>query len=67
MYAKVKGPFQTDGTYASATVRGTYWLLADRCDGTFEHTFEGTVSVLDKHLHRTRLVHAGQTYLARKP
>jgi len=30
-----KGQFRTRGQYASATVRGTRWLTADRCDGTF--------------------------------
>ena len=30
-----KGKFRTKGRYSSATVRGTNWLTADRCDGTF--------------------------------
>src|SRR5262249_53872328 len=29
-----KGRFQTRGQYAAATVRGTKWLVQDRCDGT---------------------------------
>src|SRR5262249_31799112 len=30
-----KGRFRTRARYSSATVRGTIWLVAERCDGSF--------------------------------
>jgi hypothetical protein len=41
------GNFQTKGRYASATVRGTIYKVADRCDGTVTQVRQGTVAVLD--------------------
>lgn len=67
LYAKGKGSFRTRGRYASAAVRGTDWLTADRCDGTFEKTKQGVVAVFDFRLKKTILVKAGQSYLAKKP
>jgi len=61
-----KGRFQTPGRYAAATVRGTTWLVQDRCDGTLTKVTKGVVAVRDFRLRRTILVRAGQTYLARK-
>jgi hypothetical protein len=65
IFTKGKGVFRTRGNYASTTVRGTDWLTADRCDGTFEHTLQGTVAVFDFRLKKTILVKAGQSYLAK--
>ena len=59
------GTFVTNGRYASATVRGTVWLTQDRCDGTRIVVQRGIVAVFDRRLHKTILVKAGQTYLAR--
>ena len=59
------GTFVSNGRYASATVRGTIWLTQDRCDGTRIVVQRGIVAVLDRRLHKTILVKAGQTYLAR--
>jgi ferric-dicitrate binding protein FerR (iron transport regulator) len=59
------GRFRTHGRGAIATVRGTTWVVADHCDGTRTSVISGAVSVLDKRLHKTVLVHAGHSYFAR--
>src|SRR5262249_28459317 len=41
------GKFRTRGRYSSATVRGTRWLTADRCDGTQVKVARGVVQVAD--------------------
>jgi hypothetical protein len=46
-------------------VRGTRWVTVDRCDGTLTRVTEGAVSVRDKVRHRTVLVRAGHSYLAK--
>jgi len=61
------GKFKTTGRYSSATVRGTAWTIADRCDGTLTHVIRDTVLVDDFVRHVTVLLHAGQSYLAKKP
>ena len=47
------GKFRTKGRYAAATVRGTVWSIADRCDGTLTHVTRGTVVVSDLVRHKT--------------
>jgi hypothetical protein len=64
---KRRNQFRTGGKYAAATVRGTKWGTVDRCDGTLTRVRRGTVSVQDFVRHKTLLVHAGHTYLARAP
>ncbi|HYB30866.1 MAG TPA: IPT/TIG domain-containing protein [Solirubrobacteraceae bacterium] len=59
------GKFKTTGRYSSATVRGTIWTIADRCDGTLTHAIRDTVLVDDFVRHTTILLHSGQSYLAR--
>jgi hypothetical protein len=59
------GNFRTRGTYSAATVRGTQWLVQDTCAGTLTRVVHGVVSVRDNVRHRTRLLRAGQHYLAR--
>jgi hypothetical protein len=63
------GKFQTRGRYSAATVRGTKWTIADRCDGTLTHVITDSVAVSDFVRHKTVILHAGQSYLAkaRKP
>ena len=61
------GKFRTTGRYSSATVRGTIYTVADRCDGTLTHVIRDTVLVDDFARHKTILLHAGQSYLAKKP
>jgi uncharacterized repeat protein (TIGR01451 family) len=61
------GTFRTGGTYSSATVRGTVWLVADRCDGTFTYVKRGTVVVRDFRKGKTIVLTSGQGYLAKAP
>jgi hypothetical protein len=63
--ASAHGKFKTTGRYSSATVRGTIWTIADRCDGTLTHAIRDTVLVQDFVRHKTVLLHAGHSYLAR--
>jgi hypothetical protein len=63
--ANAKGRFRTRGRHSAATVRGTKWITADRCDGTLTKVTRGTVAVRDFRRKRTILVHAGKSYLAR--
>jgi CSLREA domain-containing protein len=59
------GNFKTEGNQGSATVRGTIWLVEDRCDGTtFFKTRRGVVSVKDFVLHKTVSLPAGKSYVA---
>jgi hypothetical protein len=60
-----KGKFRTRGGNSVATVRGTAWYVEDRCDGTLTRVSKGSVSVYDRGRHRTVLVRAGHSYLAR--
>jgi hypothetical protein len=59
-----KGRFRTSGRFSSATVRGTRWVVSDRCDGTLTRVVRGTVTVRDLVRHKTVIVHAGGQYLA---
>jgi hypothetical protein len=61
-----KGNFRTTGKFAAATVRGTVWEVQERCDGTFTRVVKGVVAVQDFKRHRTVVVTAGHTYLARR-
>ena len=60
-----KGRFRTSGQFSSATVRGTRWVVVDRCDGTLTRVVRGVVAVRDFARHTTVLVRAGHEYLAR--
>jgi hypothetical protein len=59
------GRFRTHGRHSQATVRGTRWLVADRCDGTLTLVTKGSVVVRDTVRHRRLVLHAGERYLAR--
>jgi hypothetical protein len=61
------GRYRTHGSSSAATARGTRWVTQDRCDGTLTRVVTGAVSVRDKVRHRTVLVRAGHSYLARRP
>ena len=65
LWGNGKGHFETKGRYAAATVRGTIYLVADRCDGTFVKVVRGVVAVQDIVTHKTITVTAGKTYLAK--
>jgi hypothetical protein len=65
--ARAHGKFRTTGRYASATVRGTVWTVADRCDGTLTHVIRDTVVVNDFVRHKMIVLHTGESYLAQRP
>jgi WD40 repeat protein len=65
LFSKAKGKFRTKGRYSAASVRGTTWLVTDRCDGTLTSVKSGTVSVFDFKRKKTIKVKAGKSYLAR--
>jgi hypothetical protein len=66
LWGEGKGAFRTSGKYSSATVRGTKWLVTDRCDGTLTQVKQGSVLVRDFKRKRNVLVRAGKKYLARR-
>ena len=66
LWGNAQGNFRTNGRYASATVRGTEWLTEDTCSGTLVKVARGVVSVEDFHTHRTVLVKAPRSFLARR-
>jgi hypothetical protein len=59
------GRFRSHGRHSHATVRGTRWLTADRCDGTLTRVTNGSVAVRDFARHRTVVVRAGHSYVAK--
>lgn len=60
-----RGRFRTRGRHSAATVRGTIWLVEDRCDGTtVTRVARGVVSVFDFVTRRTVSVRAGRSYVA---
>jgi hypothetical protein len=66
LHANAKGKFSTSGKYGAATVRGTKWTIADKCNGTLVHDVTDSVAVKDFKRHKTIILHAGQSYLAKK-
>jgi hypothetical protein len=60
------GRFRTHGANSVATVRGTSWITTDTCSGTRTTVKAGAVAVRDVHRHRTVVVRAGHSYLARR-
>jgi hypothetical protein len=67
LHASAHGKFRTKGRYSAATVLGTKWTVADRCDGTLTHDITDSVAVNDFVHHRRIILHAGQSYLAKRP
>jgi hypothetical protein len=67
LWGNGKGRFQTRGRYSSATVRGTKWLVMDRCDGTLTRVLRGVVRVRDFRARKNVNVRAGRSYLAKAP
>lgn len=66
LFGNGKGSFRTSGKFAAATVRGTIWQIYDRCDGTLTHVTRGVVAVNDRKRHKTVIVTAGHSYLAKR-
>jgi hypothetical protein len=62
-----RGRFRTRGGSSVTTVRGTSWLVSDRCAGTVTRVRRGSVTVHDLRRHRKVIVRAGQRYIARRP
>jgi hypothetical protein len=67
LWGNGKGRFTTKGRYSSATVRGTKWLVQDRCDGTLTRVLRGVVLVRDFRARKNVRVRAGRSYLAKAP
>jgi len=65
LWAKGKGRFRTRGRYSAATVRGTNWLSADRCDGTLTKVDQGIIQVSDFPKRTQVTLRAGKSYLAK--
>ncbi len=60
-----EGRFRTRGRYSSGAVRGTKWLVEDRCDSTLTLVRSGVVTVRDFALKKTIILRRGERYLAR--
>jgi hypothetical protein len=65
--ASASGRFRTRGRYAAATVRGTKWTTADRCDGTLVAVQLHSVVVNDFVKRINVVLTAGHSYLAKAP
>jgi hypothetical protein len=63
--AKATGQFAVVGKNSSGIERGTQWTTTDRCDGTLTAVQKGKVAVTDFAKHKTVVVRAGHSYLAR--
>jgi hypothetical protein len=64
LWGKGKGKFRTKGRYASAAIRGTWWLTADYCTRTLVQVKEGTMTVADIPKKKTVIVKAPKSYSA---
>ena len=67
LWGKGQGKFLTKGRFASATIRGTWWLIEDYKNGTLVRVKRGIVAVRDYAGKKTKLVKAGQSYFVPKP
>ncbi|HEX8206158.1 MAG TPA: PA14 domain-containing protein [Solirubrobacteraceae bacterium] len=65
LWGKGKGRFRTRGRHAAATVRGTEWSIADRCDETSVRVHEGVVDVENLLTGAVVTLRAGDRYAAR--
>jgi Putative Ig domain len=66
LWGSGKGKYRTVGKHGAATVRGTIWLVADRCNGsTVFKVRRGTVWVTDFIKHAKVVLKAGQSYIAK--
>lgn len=68
LWAKDKGGrFKTSGKGSVATVRGTSWFTAERCDGTLTRVTRGAVLVRERGSGQRKLLRRGQSFLAQLP
>lgn len=66
LWGSGKGNYKTSGSYGSATVVGTTWLVVDRCDGsTLFKVSEGTVWARDFIKGKLFVLEAGEQYIAK--
>jgi|GEM_PF-2721184 len=65
LWGQGSGNFKTQGSYSSATVRGTKWLVRDTCTETLTRVAQGVVAVHDDVKRRTVLLRAGRRYVAK--
>jgi hypothetical protein len=66
LWGSGSGNYKTVGGHGAATVRGTIWLVADRCDGsTLFKVKKGTVAVRDFVKKATIVLEAGESYVAK--
>jgi hypothetical protein len=66
LWGRGKCRCRTKGKRSSGTARGTWWLTAERRNGTLTKVRKGKVLVKDNVRKRKVLVKAGQKYLARR-
>ena len=66
LWGSGKGRFRTRGRHSSATVRGTVWSVADRCDGTMTRVRRGVVVVQNLRTKRTKVLTAGESHLVQR-
>jgi Ca2+-binding RTX toxin-like protein len=59
------GKYRVRGRYSIGAATGTAWVTEERCEGTFTRVRSGVVRVRDLERKRTRVLHAGESYLAR--
>ncbi len=65
LWGKGKGRHSTTGKNSSGSVRGTEWLVWDRCDrSTLTFVKHGRVLVRNFVTGRKKLLHTGQSYVA---
>ena len=65
LWGSGSGKFRTKGRFSAASIRGTTWLTADRCDGTLTTVTVGSVTVRDLVRKRNIVLKAPKSYLAR--
>jgi hypothetical protein len=65
LWGKGKGKFRTKGRFASATVRGAWWLTADFCKYTLVRVTQGSVTAQNLSSKKYRVVKAPKSYIAR--
>jgi hypothetical protein len=66
LWGSGSGNYKTVGSHGAATVRGTIWLVSDRCNGdTLFKVSRGTVAVRDFTKQATVVLNAGEQYIAK--
>lgn len=67
LWGSGSGSYKTVGSHGAATVRGTTWLVIDRCDGVSAFKVaKGTVKVRDFVRGTSIVLKAGQSYVTKR-